>query len=68
VADLNPISLQVLPQCMLEPSLQTAAPGDKFQFERLGYFCTDWESKTGQLIFNRTVTLKDEWVKIQKKG
>jgi glutaminyl-tRNA synthetase len=68
VADLNPNSLQVLPECWLEPGLQTAAPGDKFQFERLGYFCVDWDSTSSKLIFNRTVTLKDEWAKIQQKG
>ena len=61
VADLNPNSLQVLPQCWLEPSLQTAAPGDKFQFERLGYFCVDWVSTSGKLIFNRTVSLKSDY-------
>jgi len=67
VADLNPNSLQVLRECWLEPSLKTAAPGDKFQFERLGYFCADWDSTSSKLIFNRTVTLRDEWAKIQQK-
>jgi glutaminyl-tRNA synthetase len=68
VADLNPNSLKILPECRLEPDLQTAAPGDKFQFERLGYFCVDWDSTSSKLIFNRTVTLRDEWAKIQQKG
>ena len=68
IADLNPTSLQVLPKVWVEPSLQSAAPGDKFQFERLGYFCVDWDSTADKLIFNRTVTLKDEWAKIQQKG
>jgi glutaminyl-tRNA synthetase len=67
IADLNPNSLKVLRGCMLEPSLKAAQPGDRFQFERLGYFCADWESRPEQLIFNRTVTLKDEWAKIEKK-
>jgi glutaminyl-tRNA synthetase len=67
IADLNPDSLKLLKGCMLEPSLKDAQPGDKFQFERLGYFCVDWDSKPDQMIFNRTVTLKDEWAKIEKK-
>ena len=67
VADLNPHSLQVLPACRVEPSLQGAAPSDKFQFERLGYFCVDWDSTADKLIFNRTVTLRDEWARIQQK-
>jgi glutaminyl-tRNA synthetase len=67
IADLNPNSLQILSGCLLEPSLQDAQPGDKFQFERLGYYCVDIESTSGKLIFNRTVSLKDEWAKIEKK-
>ena len=67
IADLNPDSLQVLAQCLVEPSLRLAQPGDTVQFERLGYFCADEESEPGKLIFNRTVSLKDEWAKIQKK-
>lgn len=67
IADLNPNSLQTLENCLLEPSLRDAQPGDTFQFERLGYFCVDIESKPGSLIFNRTVTLKDEWARIEKK-
>jgi glutaminyl-tRNA synthetase len=65
---LNPDSLTVLADCMLEPSLSEAAPGDKYQFERLGYFCADSrESKPEALVFNRTVTLRDSWAKIAKK-
>lgn len=67
IADLNPDSLKVLTDCMLEPSLKDTQPGDKFQFERLGYFCVDWDSKPDHMLFNRTVTLKDEWAKIEKK-
>ncbi len=64
---INPKSLEVLKSCRLEPSLKNAKPGDKFQFERMGYFCVDSvDSKPGSLVFNRIVTLKDEWAKIQK--
>jgi len=63
---LNPKSLEVLKDCKLEPSLKDAKPGDKFQFERLGYFCVDKDSTQGALVFNRAVSLKDEWAKIQK--
>jgi glutaminyl-tRNA synthetase len=67
--NLNPDSLQTLTHCKLEPVLATAQPGQRYQFERLGYFCVDTEdSKPGQAVFNRTVTLKDEWAKLQKKG
>jgi glutaminyl-tRNA synthetase len=58
-ADLNPTSLEVLRGCKLEPSVLGAAPGLRYQFERLGYFCVDPDSADGQLVFNRTVTLKD---------
>ncbi|MCJ7584510.1 MAG: glutamine--tRNA ligase/YqeY domain fusion protein [Anaerolineales bacterium] len=61
---LNPNSLEVLIDCCLEPSLAEAKPGDKFQFERTGYFCTDPDSTPGNLVFNRTVTLRDTWAKI----
>ncbi len=67
-ANLNPLSLEVLPQCKVEPSLAEAAPGSRYQFERLGYFCVDRESLPGKLVFNRTVALKDTWAKIEKKG
>jgi glutaminyl-tRNA synthetase len=64
---LNPESLTVLDGCMLEPSLADAAPGDRYQFERLGYFCVDRQDSTpGGLVFNRTVTLRDSWAKISK--
>jgi len=60
---INPNSLQTLHNCMLEPSLKIANAGDKFQFQRLGYFCVDKESSSGHLIFNRTVPLRDGWTK-----
>jgi glutaminyl-tRNA synthetase len=65
---LNPKSLTVVPDAKLERSLSTAQAGYRCQFERLGYFCVDKESQPDKLIFNRTVTLKDDWAKIQKKG
>lgn len=64
---INPNSLEVLKSCCLEPSLKNAKPGDKFQFERMGYFCVDTVDSTPEKpVFNRIVTLKDEWAKIQK--
>lgn len=63
---LNPQSLERLTGCQVEPSLKGAVPGSRFQFERLGYFCVDLESTTDSLIFNRTVSLKDAWAKIEK--
>jgi glutaminyl-tRNA synthetase len=66
-ANLNPNSLEVLRDCKLEPSLANAAIESRYQFERLGYFCVDPESKTGKLVFNRTVALKDTWAKIEKR-
>ena len=65
--NLNPDSLKTLGQCKLEPSLKSAKPGDKFQFQRLGYFCVDKESKEGNLVFNRTVPLRDSWGKQANK-
>ena len=65
---LNPDSLRVLKNCLVEPSLKNAAPGDSFQFERLGYFCVDNDSTPGKLIFNRSVSLRDTWAKIEKSG
>jgi len=65
--DLNPESLEVLSSCRLEPSLAGAAPGDRFQFERLGYFCIDPDTTDDALVFNRTVPLRDSWAKIQKR-
>jgi glutaminyl-tRNA synthetase len=64
---LNPNSLTSLDSCMLEPSLGQAQPGKSFQFERNGYFCTDLiDSQPGAPVFNRTVTLKDSWIKADK--
>ena len=65
--NLNPNSLSVLSECKLEPSLAGATPGMHYQFERKGYFCVDVDSKPEKLVFNRTVTLRDTWAKIQKK-
>jgi len=65
-AALNPDSLEVLTDCRVEPSLATARPGDRFQFERLGYFCVDPDSREGAPVFNRTVTLRDTWARIEK--
>jgi len=64
---INPNSLEVLTDCCLEPSLAEAKLGDKFQFERTGYFCADPDSTPGSLVFNRTVTLRDTWAKIEQK-
>jgi len=66
-ANLNPNSLEVLASAKLEPSLANAKPGDRYQFERLGYFCADLDSKPGALVFNRTVPLRDTWAKIEKR-
>src|SRR5688500_3242981 len=63
---LNPDSLEVIEGAMLEPSLAGVEPGDRFQFERLGYFCADPDSVPALPVFNRTVTLKDAWQKIQQ--
>lgn len=65
---LNPNSLVVLDNCQLEPSLKDQPVGARFQFERQGYFCVDRDSTADKPIFNRTVTLKDTWAKMQKKG
>jgi glutaminyl-tRNA synthetase len=66
-ADLNPASLEVR-TAKVEPSVADAAPGSRFQFERLGYFCVDPDSTGGRLVFNRTVTLKDTWARIAARG
>ena len=63
---LNPDSLKVLRGCKAEPSLAGARPLDRFQFQRLGYFCVDYDSTPGLLVFNRTVSLKDTWARINK--
>jgi glutaminyl-tRNA synthetase len=63
---LNPGSLKILTGCKVEPSLASARPLEKFQFQRLGYFCVDYNSTGTKLVFNRTVSLKDTWAKINK--
>ena len=64
---LNPHSLEVLTSAQAEPSLAGAPPGTRVQFERLGYFCVDSDSRDGALVFNRTVSLRDAWAKIANK-
>ncbi len=66
-SNLNPNSLEVIKSAKLEPSLATAAIGSRYQFERLGYFCVDPDSKAGKPVFNRTMALKDTWAKLEKK-
>ncbi|MDP4292412.1 MAG: glutamine--tRNA ligase/YqeY domain fusion protein, partial [Bacteroidota bacterium] len=66
IQNLNPQSLTVISRAYVEPGLATTQPLDRFQFERLGYFCTDYDSKPGKLVFNRISTLKDSWAKIEK--
>jgi glutaminyl-tRNA synthetase len=68
IVNLNPNSLEVLPHAKVEPSLAKAAAGERYQFERLGYFCVDPDSVPGNLVFNRTVALKDTWARIEKKS
>ncbi|MET0105397.1 MAG: glutamine--tRNA ligase/YqeY domain fusion protein [Sedimenticola sp.] len=65
---INPDSLLTLTQAMVEPSLKEAPEGTRFQFEREGYFTSDKESSADRLVFNRTVTLRDSWAKIEQKG
>jgi glutaminyl-tRNA synthetase len=65
---INPTSLEILKDSKVEPNLASAKPGDRYQFLRMGYFCADQDSKTGELVFNRTVGLKDSWVKEMNKG
>jgi len=64
---LNPASLEVL-TCLVEPTLAAARPGDRFQFERLGYFCVDPDSTPDRPVFNRTVTLKDTWARVSQRA
>jgi glutaminyl-tRNA synthetase len=66
-ANLNPNSLEIISDAKLEPSLAEAKPGDRYQFERLGYFCADLDSTPCALVFNRTVPLRDTWGKIEKR-
>jgi glutaminyl-tRNA synthetase len=68
IADLNPDSLEVLHDCLLEPALADAPIGEAVQFERLGYFCADSDSAPGKPVFNRTVGLRDTWAKVQTRG
>ena len=64
---INPDSLQVIEHAKVEPSLKGAAVGDRFQFERVGYFCVDPDSTEDKLVFNRTIALRDSWAKIEKQ-
>ena len=66
--DLNPQSLEIIEGAKVEPSLVSAAAGARFQFERQGYFCADLDGRPGKPVFNRTVTLKDSWARIQKRA
>ncbi|MGC9223832.1 MAG: glutamine--tRNA ligase/YqeY domain fusion protein [Terracidiphilus sp.] len=66
--NLNPNSLEIVTDAKLEPSLAAAKPGDRYQFERVGYFCADLDSTPEKLIFNRTLPLKDTWARIERKG
>ncbi|MBA7627856.1 Glutamine--tRNA ligase [subsurface metagenome] len=65
-SNINPTSLEILTPCFVEPTLKSAKPGDRFQFERLGYFCVDPDSSDSKLVFNRTVPLRDTWARIEK--
>src|SRR3954462_9979959 len=68
LADLNPVSLDVIPDARIEPSVRDAAAGTRYQFERLGYFCVDPDSSPDRMVFNRTVTLKDTWARIERRS
>ena len=67
MSNVNRNSLEVLTSCRIEPFLAGAAPGNRYQFERMGYFCVDLDTTPEKLVFNRTVSLRDDWVKIQKQ-
>jgi glutaminyl-tRNA synthetase len=67
IDNLNPHSLEVLPGCLVEPGLAAATPGSRFQFERLGYFSVDADSRAGALTFNRIVSLRDTWARLAQK-
>ncbi|MCZ6635600.1 MAG: glutamine--tRNA ligase/YqeY domain fusion protein [bacterium] len=67
MANLNPNSLEVRPTCYVEPSVKDAVPGSVYQFERLGYFCVDLDSTDEKVIFNRTITLRDTWARMQQQ-
>ena len=66
--ELNPQSLTELDSCRMEPHLGSSQVGERVQFERLGYFCVDPDSAPGRLVWNRTVTLKDTWAKLEAKA
>jgi glutaminyl-tRNA synthetase len=68
LAEINPAALEVLSGCKIEPSLAEAGPGERFQFERLGYFCVDPDRRPDAPVFNRTVTLKDTWARIAQRA
>ncbi len=68
IANMNPNSLEVLTGCKVEPCLSEAAPGTRYQFERMGYFCVDPDSASDKLVFNRTIGLRDTWAKIEQRG
>jgi len=67
LSNLNPRSLEVIPSAKIEPAMTNVAVGGLYQFERLGYFCVDPDSKSGKPVFNRTVALKDAWARVEKK-
>jgi glutaminyl-tRNA synthetase len=67
IDNLNPNSLEIISDAKVEPSLGNAVAGSRYQFERLGYFCVDPDSKPGKPVFNRTVALKDAWARVEKK-
>ena len=67
-ANLNPNSLEVMTHAKLEPSWRAQRRASRYQFERLGYFCVDPDSRPGSLVFNRTVALRDTWAKIEKRA
>ena len=67
MSNVNRNSLEVLTSCRIEPFLAGAAPGNRYQFERIGYFCVDPDTTPGKIVFNRTVSLRDDWAKIQKQ-
>lgn len=66
-SNINPNSLEIITPCYVEPNLKKSKPGDRYQFERLGYFCVDPDSTDSKLVFNRTVPLRDTWARIQKR-
>jgi glutaminyl-tRNA synthetase len=66
--NLNRRSMEVLVTGRVEPSLMDAAPGSRYQFERIGYFCVDPDSSSGKPIFNRIATLRDSWAKVAGQG